>query len=122
MLRSSAAIAVVVGGIWSFGGCGEDSDPVRVPEAHADPRHAVPCPRQVHGKDSAEWLPSPASFDARILIRMSERDAVQLALEHGCTLRVAVRDGEGQYLTGDEQPDRVDVYVDDGRIVGVRPG
>jgi hypothetical protein len=120
--RASAAVAVVAGAICGLGGCGETSSPVRVPKEYANPPRPVPCPRQPPSQaESGQLLPGPGSFDTRILIGKSERDAVRLALEHGCTVRVAVRDGEGQVLTGDEQFDRVDVYVEARRIVGVRP-
>jgi hypothetical protein len=53
---------------------------------------------------------------------MDEGNAQARARDHGCYLRVAVRDGKGQTLTGDERLDRVDVYIDGRRIVGVRFG
>jgi hypothetical protein len=111
--RSCAALAsvAVVWVAWPLGGCGEDSEPVRVPSAYAHPPDPVPCPERFAQGDS---------FDARALIGMAERDAAARAREHGCVIRVAVRDGEGQSLTADERADRVDVYVDDGHIVGVR--
>jgi hypothetical protein len=111
-LRSYAGlVGVAVCVAWPLGGCDEDSDPVRVPATWAHPPDPVWCPEGVSARDS---------FDARTLIGMAERDATAYAREHQCTLRVAVRDGEGHNLTGDQRANRVDVYVQDARIVGVR--
>ena len=106
-----ALTTLVLCSAWPLTGCGENAPPVRVPAAWAHPRDPVPCPERVSQHDS---------FDARALIGMAERHAEGQAREHRCTIRVAVRDGKGSILTGDDRFDRVDVYVDDGRIVGVR--
>jgi hypothetical protein len=113
-----ALISVVICGTWPLAGCGENSDPVRVPAAWAHPPDPVPCPERPRS-DSSSRLGQRGSFDARTLIGMAERDANALALEHGCTMRVAARDGEGYALSADERIDRVDVHVEDGHVVGV---
>ena len=105
---SVAAVSLVVGTAWLLAGCGEDR--VRVPAEWARPADPVLCP---------ERASAGQPFDARTLIGMAERDAERRAREYGCELRVAVSDGDGNDLTGDDRYNRVDVYVEDGRIVGV---
>jgi hypothetical protein len=46
-------------------------------------------------------------------------DAAARAERRGCPFRIAFVDGEGQALTDDFQPARINVRVDDGAVSGV---
>jgi len=78
----------------------------------------VRCPRLPTGEPGTV----PGSFDARVLLGMSERAADALAARHGCVVRVAMRDGEGSTLTGDARLDRIDIVVIAGKVAGVEAG
>jgi hypothetical protein len=62
------------------------------------------------------------AFDARRLIGLAEQRASAVAGRDGCVIRVVARDDRGANLESDEQLNRLDVYVEGGRIVGVYAG
>jgi hypothetical protein len=57
---------------------------------------------------------------AQALVGEGMELARQLVESEGCTLRVARRDGESYPLTLDFRPNRINVDVEAGVIVGVR--
>ncbi|HEX6022355.1 MAG TPA: hypothetical protein VFZ00_10195 [Solirubrobacter sp.] len=92
--------------ILACAGCGSQAA-APVPPQYAHPPAPVRCPHP----DPAP----PNAFDARELIGLKLRAAGEVARRRGCELRV--REGD---LTGDVQFNRIDVYVRDGTVVGVR--
>jgi hypothetical protein len=78
---------------------------------HPEPREAnadVPC--GVSGK----------TIDARRLVRLSEREAIEVGRRHGCVVRVEVRNDQ-VVANGDLKRHRtvVGVIVDDAHIEGL---
>jgi hypothetical protein len=98
------AVVVAVGVV----GCGDSDESTTSTQAGAAP---VTCP------DPAT---NPAdSFDANELIGLTVEDATGVAQSHGCSVRVAERDGEPLPATMDLRGDRIDVTVVDGKITAV---
>jgi hypothetical protein len=58
-------------------------------------------------------------FNANRLIGRKLPRARHLANEHGCTLRVVKRNGEGLIITEDFSPTRIDVAVWGKRVSGI---
>ena len=115
-MRWAVLIMCVIG---VAGGCGEDEHrPVPIPEAVAHPTDPVWCPRA--RRDESKRM--RGAFDARRLIGLAWHEAEARATERDCTLRVVWEDGEGSTITGAADRTRIDVYVDDGRVVGVEWG
>ena len=101
-------------------GCGDSgAGPDPAPRDWAQPAKPVTCPER-DDSPNPESTPAPDPFDARSLMGLSEKDAEARAREHDCSLRVVSEDGEGGGLTGDHYSTRINVYIDDGRVVGVQ--
>lgn len=77
-----------------------------------DADQPMPCP---HGKDGA----ARDAFDARELEGRTLADAQAAAKAHGCSVRVARRDGERLVLTQDLVTSRINVEVTEGRVTRV---
>jgi hypothetical protein len=96
-------------------GCGGDAEE----PAATDPDRPVSSPA-----DQAAPAGDPASPRAcrrlgRRLAGQALADATARADRRGCTVRVAVLDGDPQALTEDFQPARINVRVRDGVVTGV---
>lgn len=63
--------------------------------------------------------PPQGTFDATAIVGEPIDAAEKAATEQGCAVRVAILDGEGQALTQDFRPDRVNVAVDDGTVTEI---
>jgi hypothetical protein len=123
-MRSVSLLLVVPalsGVLWA---CGEDFEPEptrSAPERDARPALPIPCPEREVAFDGTVKPDGKRRFDARTLLDMTETQAKARARRYGCVVRVAARDGEGLVLTADERPDRVDVRLEDGVVVDVKP-
>ena len=58
-------------------------------------------------------------FDATAIVGESVAEAMRAARQQGCSIRVAVRNGEQLALTQDFRPDRVNVAVRDGEVIEI---
>jgi hypothetical protein len=65
------------------------------------------------------FCPPDGSFDVMGLVGKTEMLAAFQAAAHGCELRVAIRDGEHNWLTADLRESRVNVAVEDGSVVRI---
>lgn len=82
--------------------------PVRAP---GGAREELRCPAPRNG--------GSGRLDARRLTGLTTAAARRLARRFGCTVRVVVRNGQSLPRTRDYRPNRVDVRVYDGRVVGI---
>lgn len=81
-------------------------------EATVPADQPMPCPSNKGGGGAG-------SFDARELEGRTLSAAEDEAKAHGCSVRVARRDGEDLILTQDLRPSRINVAVTDGRVTRV---
>lgn len=63
--------------------------------------------------------PPQGTFDATAVVGEPVAEAKQAAVDEGCQIRVAMRDGESLALTQDYRPDRVNVAVEDGEVTEI---
>lgn len=63
--------------------------------------------------------PPEGIFDATATIGTAVSAAMAAAESEGCSIRVAMRDGEGLALTEDFRPDRVNVAVEGGKVTEI---
>jgi hypothetical protein len=97
----------------AFAGCGDDERAA----APAGPDDPVSAPPREPEPDSGPGTP-PRECErlARRLAGLTVPAATEHATLKGCTLRVAVQDGEPQVLTEDFQPGRINVRVTGGVV------
>jgi hypothetical protein len=81
-------------------------------EATVPADQPIPCPSDKGGG-------SPGTFDARELEGRTLAQARDVARGHGCSVRVARRDGTDLMLTQDLSPSRINVAVTDDRVTEV---
>jgi hypothetical protein len=96
-------------------GCGGDEEEPAAPA----PDQPVSSPADPAPPAGDPTPPGACRRLGRRLVGETLRDAQQSARRRGCTLRVAVIDGEPQALTEDFQPARINVRVRDGVVAGV---
>jgi hypothetical protein len=65
-------------------------------------------------------MANEVKLDPTTLLGKSEINAVSEALQHGIQTRIISRDGVSQPLTEDYAPNRWDLEVERGVVVGVR--
>jgi hypothetical protein len=97
-------------------GCGGDEEERPAAPDRDDPVSAPADPAPDAGD------PTPPRVCRRLgrrLVGAALADARERAQRRGCTLRVAVLDGEPQALTEDFQPARINVRVRDGAVTGI---
>jgi hypothetical protein len=83
---------------------------------------AIRCPLVATGEEVggvAQYEPAARSFDTGELIGDRFDDARATAARHGCELVVSMRDGEGQPVPADIDPERVYVYTEDGVVTEI---
>lgn len=86
------------------------------------PDGPVWCPtssRPPQSRQSKPNTPADGSFDTRILLRMTEEQAIAKVRDAGCLLRVIGRDGHGFALRADFRANRVNVTIEQGRVTSV---
>jgi hypothetical protein len=123
-MRSLRLLLVVPALSGVLGACGEDVEPEptrSAPERDVRSAMPIPCPDREVAFDGTVKPDGKRRFDARTLLDMSETQAKARARRYGCVVRVAARDGKGLPLTADERADRVDVRLEDGVVVEVKP-
>jgi hypothetical protein len=95
-------------------GCGEDQErPAAAPD---QPVSSTPDPAPPASEPAR---PGECRRLGRRLVGDPVETAQARAERRGCVFRIAVLDGEGQVLTEDFQPARINVRVDDGVVSGV---
>jgi len=77
-------------------------------------------PLRRHGHDSI-YCPRTGEnrFDANRLTGRRLDRARTIASSHDCTIRVIKRDGKVRDITDDIRPNRINVVVEDGRVIRV---
>lgn len=124
----AAPIALSAGAalLLALAGCGDDSEQTTgggVTGTSAEPGQGEPTiPELPRNDDPAAVVctgPPRGTFDATAIVGDSVADAKGAAAEQGCSVRVAMRDGEGLALTQDFRPDRVNVAVEDGEVTEI---
>ncbi len=125
-----APLALVAGAL-AVAGCGDDagdSEPATgspddvVSTTLDDPGGAATIPDLPVNEDPAAvscTAPPMGTFDATATVGGSLKDGRAAALEQGCSIRVAMRNGKGLALTEDFRPDRVNVAVESGEITEI---
>jgi hypothetical protein len=96
-------------------GCGEDAEE----PAATDPDQPVSSPADPAAPAGAPASPRACRRLGGRLVGADVADATARADRRGCTLRVAVLDGEPQALTEDFQPARINVRVRDDVVTAV---
>jgi len=115
MRRSVLACCLVV----TLASCGGGAEQEASAPA-ADPDQPVASPADPAPPPSGAPTPTRACRTlGRAIVGDPVDDATARAKRRGCTLRVAVLDGEGQILTEDFQPARINVRVDGGVVAAV---
>jgi len=67
--------------------------------------------------EADQLLGMPRGLPAPGFVGLSENEAMDEAASRGWTVRVLARDGEGETRTDDYQPERVNLVLEDGRVV-----
>lgn len=118
----SAAAALLL----ALAGCGDDSEETTggaVTGTSADSEPGEPTLPELPRNDDPAAVtctgPPRGTFDATAIVGDPVADAKSAAAEQGCSVRVAMRDGEGLALTQDFRPDRVNVAVEDGEVTEI---
>ena len=115
MRRSVLAACLVV----TLAGCGGSAEQ-EASAPPADPEQPVSSPAEPAPPPSGAPTPTKACRTlGRGIVGDPVADATVQAKRRGCTLRVAVLDGEGQILTEDFQPARINVRVHGGVVTAV---
>ena len=115
MRRNLAALGI---GIVLLAGCGGDDEQ----EPTGQDLTAVKCPLEATGKQVDgidEYLPAKNAFDTKTLLGKPLAEAESIAADHGCTVVVAIKDGEGQPVTTDIDPARITVYTEDDDVTQI---
>jgi hypothetical protein len=107
----------VVASAMSIAGCGGHTSIAPPTVAVKRAAHPVWCPTA-----SVRNVPTPSSFDARLLLGRAESHAAGEASKRGCSSRVVMRDGRGLAVTADVSLRRIDFAVDRGIVTGVSVG
>jgi hypothetical protein len=98
-------------------GCGADDE--QSAGAGVDPDQPISSPADPSPPAGEPTSPRKCRRLARGIVGDPLEQATERAERHRCTLRVAVLDGEGQVLTEDFQPARINVRVEDGVVPGL---
>jgi hypothetical protein len=86
------------------------------------PPRPVWCPTSSRATDARENTPNSrrlGSFDARVLLGLTQSQATAIAVHEGCTVRVIANNGHHFLLTADFGRDRIDLVVKHGVITDV---
>jgi type IV pilus biogenesis protein CpaD/CtpE len=106
-MPTPVTLGLVVVALAGLAGCGDDKSDATA-TAQAAP---MTCP--------AAETQAANPFDANELVGMTPAAAEQKAQSHGCTVRTTKQDGKELPATLDHRPDRINVAVEDGKIVEV---